>query len=319
MVEAVFNIIHAGPLVSVQDLGRPNLMRYGVPRSGPMDQKSFAIANAALGNAANSPCIELSTAGLSLECIKGAVTLAVVGGGFIVEAGDQRLGSWTVLTVKAGQKLTIKPGPWGSWSYLAFAGQLDATPWLGSAATHSQSGQGGGKLVSGGQIVVQSAKILPNCEGTIPCPVWARPRHEIHIVAGPQDRFFDEAAFDALLRQPFRLTDAYDRMGVRLRGPSLIPKAALSIPSEAILRGSIQVSGDGTATVLLADHQTTGGYPKIATIIADDVDGFCQNRPHDEVRFKSILPQAAVELTRRRANAMAVYLSGLERRRQEHK
>ena len=314
MGNAVFRVVHAGPFITVQDQGRMHLMRYGIPQSGPMDRKSFAIANAALGNDMNTPTLEISMGGLTLECVEGSVTLAIVGGGFMVQLGDEKFGSWQCVTIQQGQRLAIKPGPWGCWTYLAFAGHLQAENWFGSLATHSQSGFGGKKLVSGDEIIIQSAEIREDRVGDIPCPVWARARHEVRVVLGPQDRFFDEAALHALLHQRFQLTDAYDRMGVRLRGPRLIPKEALSIPSEAILRGSIQVAGDGTATVLLADHQTTGGYPKIATIMTDDTDGFTQLRPHDGIRFKPILSHDAVALTRRRTASVMTYLAALERR-----
>jgi allophanate hydrolase len=121
------------------------------------------------------------------------------------------------------------------------------------------------------------------------------------VVLGPQDRFFTREAIAALVGAPYRLTDAYDRMGVRLRGPQLVPEGALSIPSEPILRGSIQVAGDGVPAVLLADHQTTGGYPKIATIVSAHLDGFVQLRPHEVVRFHAVTPEEAVGLARLRA------------------
>jgi allophanate hydrolase len=134
------------------------------------------------------------------------------------------------------------------------------------------------------------------------------------VVLGPQDRFFGQAAVAAFLGAPYRLTEAYDRMGVRLSGPSLAPEAALSIPSEAILRGSVQVAGDGVPVLLLADHQTTGGYPKIATAVDGDLDGFAQLRPGDPVRFRAVLPAEAVALARGRARAQAAYLAALARK-----
>jgi allophanate hydrolase len=314
MTDAIFRVIQAGPLITVQDSGRPNLMRYGVPNSGAMDRQSLAIANAVLGNTAHSPAIEVSVAGLSLECIAGTVTLALVGGGFRIQAGDQSLGSWNRITVHKGDRITIKPGPWGSWTYLAFAGHLEAASWLGSVATHSQSGFGGGKIATGDQITIKGAEAREELVGEIPFPISARARHDLRIVLGPQDRFFSGQALHSLVTEPFRLTDSYDRMGVRLRGPALKPDGALSIPSEAILRGSIQVSGDGTATVLLSDHQTTGGYPKIATLIEGDIDSFCQLRPRDEVRFSVIAPKTAIAVARSRAQAMGDYFNRLRRR-----
>ena len=131
---------------------------------------------------------------------------------------------------------------------------------------------------------------------------------------GPQDRFFAPETVELLTSRPFQLTDSYDRMGVRLRGPRFDMASALSIPSEPILRGSVQVSGDGAATVLLADHQTTGGYPKIATLIGEDIDGFAQLRPRDFARFRLVSSQEAVGIARHRARQKAAYLEALGRR-----
>lgn len=308
MTDAVLKVVHAGPHVTVQDGGRPGFMRFGVPASGPMDRKSFAIANVVLGNAPRAPGIEVSRGGLVLDCVEGAVTLAAAGGGFIVEARDARCGSWHVLTLSAGERLTVRPGPWGSWTYLAFAAGLEGMSWLGSLATHGPSGLGGGRLARGGVLALRDARVLAGREGPIVCPVWARPRHEVHVVMGPQERFFAPEVTAAFTSRPFRLSDSYDRMGVRLRGPILAPEGALAIPSEPILRGSVQVSGDGGATVLLADHQTTGGYPKIATMLSDDTDAFSQLRPHDAVAFRPVSAAEAVSLARQRARVWNAYL-----------
>lgn len=301
-------VAFAGPHVTLQDGGRPGMMRFGVPASGPMDRKAFAIANAALGNPPGTTGVEVSLGGLTLDCIEDAVTLAVAGGGFILELGAQRLGSWVVLTLRAGERLVIRPGPWGSWTYLCFAGNVEAPLWLGSSSTHGPSGLGGGRLAGGQVLEVLNPRVLA-VAGAIPCPVWARPRATLHAVPGPQDRFFAPETLEDFFTQPFHLTDAYDRMGTRLRGPALMPEGALAIPSEPILRGSVQVSGDGVPTVLMADHQTTGGYPKIATILSDDLDGFAQLRPRDPVRFRMISPQDAVQMARRRAKVLQDYLA----------
>ena len=301
-------VAFAGPHVTFQDRGRLGRMRYGVPASGPMDRKAFAIAQSIFGNPPDASAIEVSLGGLALDCVEGHVTFAVVGGGFIVQIGARRFGSWAVHTLNQGERLVIRPGPWGSWTYLAFAGNLVAPEWLGSSATHGPSGLGGGTLAAGQEVIVQDARVEPALEGAIPCPIWARPRRVIHAVLGPQDRFFSAESLEDLASQPFYLTNAYDRMGVRLRGRSLTPAGALSIPSEPILRGSVQVAGDGLATVMLADHGTTGGYPKIATVVSDDLDGFVQLRPNDAVRFKLISPPQALALTRAGGRALRAYL-----------
>jgi biotin-dependent carboxylase-like uncharacterized protein len=314
MSNAVFTVAEVGPLVTIQDAGRRGLLRFGVTESGPMDRGSFALANIALGNAAASPAIEISMGGLTLECIEGAVTFAIAGGGFRIAVDQAAFGSWNVATIRAGSRLVIKPGHWGSWTYLAFAGHLQSKRWFDSAATHGPTGLGGGRVKVGDRIVVADAGLREERNGEIPCPVSARPRNTVRVVLGPQDRFFARASIDLLLSETLMLTDAYDRMGVRLRGPSLTPNSKLDMPSEAIVRGSIQVSGDGVPTILLADHQTTGGYPKIATIISDDLDGFVQLRPHSRVAFTSITPEAAIQSTRTRHHTYKQFLASVRDR-----
>ena len=266
MSAATFSVSFAGPHVSIQDAGRPGLMRFGVPASGPMDRQSFVLANAALGNPAGHPGIEISLGGLSLRCLSGAVTAALTGGGFIAENAGRKLGAWNVNSIKAGETLTIRPGPWGSWCYLAVAGDLQAESWLGSRATHGSSNFGGGKLTANQVLTITNPQTLPHREGPVPCPVWARPRHLLRCTLGPQDRFFDAETLTRFTSARFETTDAFDRMGLRLRGQSLRPQSAVD-PVRADFARLGAGCGGCAATVLLSDHQTTGGYPKIATVL----------------------------------------------------
>ena len=313
MTPARFTISHAGPQVTLQDAGRFGVLRYGVPASGPMDRMAFRVANLALGNAPMTPAIEVSLGGLTLMCTQGQVSFAVAGGSFQVAVDTQSLGPWSVATIKTGQTLTISRGRWGAWCYVAFAGQLQCHRWLGSASTHGPSGLGGGVLTTGQCVQIDSPEFWPDRHGPLPVPVSARPRPRIRVVLGPQDRFFTAQTIKTLLANPFTLTDACDRMGARLSGPPLPPVAALDIPSEPIVRGSIQVAGDGVATVLLADHQTTGGYPKIATILSGDLDGFVQLRSRSYVMFEAITPQTAIAATRTRDKSRSDYLAQIGR------
>lgn len=305
----VLSVLFAGPHVSIQDGGRPGLMRFGVPGSGPMDRLSFAAANIALGNPMSAPGIEISMGGLMLECLSGSVGFAVAGGGFIIDHADMRRGSWSMDTLRAGEKLTIRPGPWGSWCYLTFAGALQCPQWLGSASTHALSGFGGGRLNAGQHLHIADATRRRVHKGVIPCPIGARPRAELRVTMGPQGRFFAPEKIADFLSGPWRMTDAWDRMGVRLSGPDITPQAALDMPSEPVSRGSVQVAGDGVATVLLADHQTTGGYPKIATVLDCDLDAFVQLQPRDPVMFHAVAPQDAIGIARTAALSKAQYLN----------
>jgi len=307
-MRAVLHVRRAGPHVSVQDGGRSGFLRFGVPASGAMDRAALAMANRALGNATGAPAVEVSLGGLELVVEEGLLSVAVAGGGFVVEAGGVRGGSWQVLTLREGDTLAVRRGPWGAWCVLGFAGVLRCADWLGSASTHELSGFGGGAVTAGQRLVVEKARVVD--ARALACPVWARPRGEVAVVVGPQDRFFAADRIGLLLGATFRLTDAYDRMGVRLRGPSLAPEGALSIPSEPVLRGSVQVSGDGAATVLMADHQTTGGYPKIATVAGSELDALAQMRPHAALAFRAVTPAQAVGMARLRATALARVLEG---------
>ncbi len=307
-MSAVLSIRFAGPHVSVQDAGRAGFARFGVPQSGGMDRLALAAALGVLGQPEGA-AIEVSLGGLLLDCLEGEVSFAVAGGGFIVDHHGQKGGSWQVATLRAGQRLTVRRGPWGAWCYLAFAGALQVLNWLGSRATHSQSGLGGGRLETGGRLVVDGAWVLP--EQLIPCPTFARPLTQIRAVLGPQDRYFGTDQIEALQGAVWRLSAAYDRMGVRLDGPRLAVQAALDMPSEPVARGSVQVAGDGVATVLLADHQTTGGYPKIATVLDADLDRFSQMRPGDGFRFNLVSPNDAIAGARFAHRQRGAWLHGL--------
>jgi len=311
MSDALFAVTAAGPHVTFQDAGRAGMMRFGVPTSGPMDRASFAAVQAALGNPPDTAAIEISPGGLTLTCLEGEVTLAVAGGGFQVVLDGVRHGAWTVLTVRTGAELAIRPGFWGCWTYLAFAGALQVAPWLGSVSTHGPTGLGGGRLAAGQTLTVAETRRRAGPPARIPLPAWARPPNEVPVVLGPQDRFFAPETIATLLREPYALSEAYDRMGVRLRGPALPPNAAMDMPSEPIARGSIQVSGDAVPTVLLADHQSTGGYPKIATIVSTSLDGFVQLRSRQSVAFRAVSAQEAVGIVRSRDAVSRRYLQGL--------
>lgn len=314
MADAVLELGYVGPLVTVQDAGRPGRARFGVPASGPMDRHSFAIAQRALGLGDGAAGIEVSLGGLDLTCRSGAVRCAVTGGGFVLTHGETKLRSWSMLTLRAGDRLSIRRGEWGAWAYLAFAGSLETEQWLGSAATHAPSGFGGGMLRQGQRLTIRDAQAFAGGPAALPRPVSALPRHRLRVVPGPQMQCFAPGALAALTGGAYRVTPSVDRMGMRLEGPELALASALSIPSEPVLRGALQVAGDGMPTALMADHGTTGGYPRIGTILPGDLDAFAQSRPGDLVEFVAVTPEEAVMETRRRAEAAARYLARISAR-----
>ena len=310
MSDVEFSISFAGPLVTFQDIGRPGNMRYGVSASGPMDIVSFEAANAVLGNETKQTAIEISLGGLILQCHEGSITLAVTGGDFLIEYQGQKISSWTVLTLQKGERLSVRAGKSGSWAYLAFSGKLNVKDWLNSSSTHSTSGFGGGVLKTGKKFTLTDASNQENRIGPILKPNFYT-NDLIHAVLGPQDQYFMNTAIKIFSNSIFKVSDNYDRMGMQLTGPKLELKSALSIPSEPVVKGSIQVSGDGIPTILLADHQTTGGYPKIATIISSDINRLVQFRSNQSVKFVLINSNEALQKTRKFLDMKEKYLEKL--------
>jgi allophanate hydrolase len=282
-------------------------MRYGVSASGPMDIVSFEAANAVLGNETKQTAIEISLGGLILQCHEGSITLAITGGDFLIEYQGQKISSWTVLTIQKGERLSIRAGKSGSWAYLAFSGKLNVKDWLKSNSTHSTSGFGGGVLKTGQKFTLTDASNQANRIGPILKPSF-NTNDLIHAVLGPQDQYFMNTAIEIFSDSIFKVSDNYDRMGMQLTGPKLELKSALSIPSEPVVKGSIQVSGDGIPTILLADHQTTGGYPKIATVISSDINRLVQFRSNQSVEFKLISSNEALQKTRKLLDKKEKYL-----------
>jgi len=307
MSDVEFSISFAGPLVTFQDIGRPGNMRYGVSASGPMDIISFEAANAVLGNETKQTAIEISLGGLILQCNEGSITLAITGGDFLIEFQGQKISSWTVLTIKKGERLSVRAGKSGSWAYLAFSGKLNVKDWLNSSSTHSTSGFGGGALKTGQKFTLSDASNQENRIGPILKPNF-NTNDLIHAVLGPQDQYFMNTAIKIFSDSIFKVSDNYDRMGMQLIGPKLELKRALSIPSEPVVKGSIQVSGDGIPTILLADHQTTGGYPKIATVISSDINRLVQFRSNQSVKFILINSNKALQKARKFLDMKEKYL-----------
>ncbi len=314
-MNAVFKIDQVGPFVSVQDKGRIGYMRYGVTEAGPMDRLSHAMANFVIGNPETGPAIEISLGGLTLTCVEGEVTACVAGGCFEINLDGQELAPWSMFTISVGSKLRIRTGVWGSWAYLAFAGQLNAQSWLGSQSTHMGSGLCGASFTQGDIIKIEDPKVLENASGPFYDPECLKPSRDMHIVMGPQDRYFTDKSKTSLLLTEYELTSEYNRMGVRLKGAKLEINQALDMPSEPIARGSLQVPGHGDPICLLADHQTTGGYPKIATVISRDQDRLVQLRTGNKLRFVEVTPMRAVEMARQRKVEIDVMKAEIEANR----
>lgn len=304
-MHAVFQVEQVGPFVSLQDVGRFGYARFGVTKSGPMDRLGHQLTNFALGKHEHSSAIEVSQGGLKLKCIEGKLTAALGGGCFSITLDGRELAPWSIFTLQEGSVLKIRSGDWGSWCYLSFLGDIVAKDWLGSQSVHQSSNLCGLPYKQGDKIIVENVKSSSDISGEFFDPESLKPSREIRIVQGPQDQYFDDISISKLYLTDFKLTSDYDRIGVRLNGEKLKINQALDMPSEPVARGSIQVPGHGDPICLLADHQTTGGYPKIATIISADQDNMAQKRVADTVTFVKTEVSDAIAIARQRQSAIA--------------
>jgi allophanate hydrolase len=276
-----------------------------------MDRTAFEIGHAALGTHSGSASIEIGPGGLSLECLEGQVAVAVTGGDFLVSVDGLQRPSWCVVHLRSGSALAVQPGRWGNWCYIAFAGKLEWPKWLGSQSTFPALPVTGKLLETHDLLTVNNPAPLSPSERGLPIPIFSRTRHTIDVVIDPQERFFEKTALDQLFSETYFLSTDYNRMAVRLDGPTLPLSTKLDMISEGVAKGSIQVPGTGLPFVLLADHQPTGGYPKIATTISAHLDAFAQLRPRQPVRFRAVTVEDAVARARTRQMALRKYTEQL--------
>jgi len=302
--EAIVRILSAGPGTTLQDTGRHGYLRYGVTAAGPMDSLAHATANLAVGNPAGSTAIEVSPGGIEVTAELGPLSVAVAGGEFEVSLDGRPLPPATVLNLDEGAVLKIRAGCSGSWCYLAVAGRFAVPKVLGSHATHTRTGFGGvnGRAIVAGDClrIEQSGSSKPS-PGAIVVPWIERPVDTIRVVLGPQHDSFADEEIAAFLAGPWSVSEKRDRMAYFLDGPRLTHARGYNIVSDGIAMGAIQVPGDGRPIVLMADRQSTGGYPKIATVIGPDLGRLAQARPGMAFRFEAVSIGQAVAARREEA------------------
>ena len=278
-------ITRAGPLATLQDAGRFGMLAQGISASGPMDREAFAAAGALLPQAGKT-AIEFTTAGIAFRA-QGPLRVGCAGGQFSLAVnGNAR--EWPAqLRLDESDEVEITPGPAGNYGYLRFDREIDVPPLLGSCSTNLTVGLGGVK----GRALRAGDRIEFGSLGTAVAPAAAAPADgPIRVLWGLHADLFDARARAEFAMSAFTISTGLDRMGVRLSDPRQIFRAQrrLTLVSDAIVPGDIQILGDGTPIVLMRDHQPTGGYPRIATVVSADLDRFAQMRPGTEVHFRPV-------------------------------
>jgi biotin-dependent carboxylase-like uncharacterized protein len=291
-------VLKPGMLTTIQDRGRWGLQSRGVPVAGPMDPCAHRVANALVGNDPDAATLEITLLGPDLV-FEDERLAAIAGAEFDVTV-DDRSAPWNgAFVVSAGARLQFHARRQGVRAYLAVAGGMAVRPTLGSRATHVVSAMGGldGRaLKAGDRLPLGDRSTAGGAAPALEAPLIALPRGEarIRVLPGPQLDYFSGDALETLQSAPYVIAPNSDRMGFRLTGPRLAHSRGADIISDATPLGVLQVPASGQPILLMADRQTAGGYPKLATVITADMSVAGQLGPGDALTFTVCTPREAM-------------------------
>jgi len=300
-------IIKPGLLTTIQDRGRFHYQKWGVPVAGVMDEYAFRVANILVGNHEDEGCLEITLLGPVIEFLAPGL-VALTGADLGARLNERSCEPWESFRVSKGDILQFTGVRSGCRAYLAAAGGFKIPDVMGSKSTYLRGNIGGldGRaLREGDELEIKSQ--VKNYE-LMARAVPAEYRYKqinpqvVRVVLGPQDDAFTQEGIRTFLQSEYTVTHESDRMGCRLDGPRIQHKNEPDIISDGIAMGSVQVPGNGTPIVMMADRQTTGGYAKIATVITADLWKLAQAKPGDCIRFTRVTLAQAHEAYREYEN-----------------
>ena len=287
-------VIAAGFAPTLQDFGRPAFQNRGVPVSGALDTVSLRIGNALVGNDSGMAAIEFRMIGPVLEVMADSIRVALVGtrAGIVVEAGERiELPAYQSIRLKRGHRFSVNPVTDSGAAYLCVAGGFDLPAVFGSLSTYGRARIGGFEgraLKDGDALPLCLNEAAEHGELRLESLDYLDMAGPVRVVFGPQRDYFTDESATAFLAGEYKVSREADRMGMRLEGPFLEHARGYNIISDGIVTGAIQVPGNGLPIILLADHQTTGGYPKIGTVISADIPRLGRLKPGDTLSFTEI-------------------------------
>lgn len=274
-----------GPLVTIQDLGRPGWWSAGVGVSGAADRSSLRLANRLVGNPESAACLEVVLGGVTLRALR-PVTLAVTGAPAPATVDGTPVGHAGVVELAAGRVLRLGFAAVGVRSYVAVRGGIDVPAVLGSRSYDTMSGLGPKPVTAPATLAIGPPPVALPIVDVAPIASIAGGPIEARVVLGPRDDWFDCPS--NLFAGRWRVSSDADRIGVRMdrdHGPALVRTIRRELATEGTPLGAIQVPPDGRPVIFLADHPITGGYPVIGVIVDADVDRIAQGRPGTVIRF----------------------------------
>lgn len=307
-------VVTGGLQTTVQDLGRPASQRQGIPAGGAMDRIALRVGNILVGNAEGAAALETTLIGPTFS-FDHPTLVAITGADLGATVDHVPLTTWHPTLVRAGATLRFGPPTRGCRAYVAVAGGFDAPIVFGSRSTYLRAEFGGldGRALRAGDVLplgipsVLSQRIAESLQaaGAVSTARWGigpsvRPRYApdalVRLIPGAHTNALSESSRDRLFSTQFRVSASSDRMGYRLDGPELSLTNPIEMLSEAVAFGTVQLPPGGAPIVLMADRQTTGGYPRIGEVASVDLPLVAQLRPGDHVRFRQISLQDAQRL-----------------------
>ena len=292
MTSTFFEVIRPGINSTFQDLGRKHLYHVGLPFSGAMDQRNFLISNSLVGNKRDEAVLEFAYQGPSLKVKNENILFAITGNvNFKIKKKTSEIidgECYKTYLLNKDDELDIISTNQSVYGYLAVSSGFKVEKFMGSYSTTARAGVGGNngnKILVNQKIYINNAKDILNNKKIN----FLNSKIEfIRILKGTNFDYFTEKSIKNFFSEDFTVTKLTDRMGMRLKGPILDNNKETNIRSEGLIKGVIQVPADGNPIIMLSDHGTIGGYPKIGVVISADYDKLVQLPPNAKIKFKLV-------------------------------
>lgn len=310
--QPLFYVHKSGIYTSLQDLGRHGYQQFGVPVSGAMDRYALQLANILVGNKRNMACLEVTLVGPTLEALR-ELNIAITGADLQPKINSTAVPLYTTLTMKKGDTLSFGGYRNGVRSYIAIAGKYDSPSFFGSQSVDMQTGLG--HILEKEETIYGSVRKLKNRISLSPelQPVYQQ-SIQVGVIEGPHLHCFSNETREAFFNQTHTIGANSNRMGYRLESsPIKIMKHADNW-TDAVPFGGIQVPPNGQPIILMADRQTTGGYPRIGTVMITDLAKIAQLMPKGKVRFYPISIEEAQQrliTIEKQLHQLAIFRKGL--------
>lgn len=308
-----FEVLRAGINTTIQDDGRKNLYHIGVTSSGAIDKKNYKLSNIILKNEINNPAIEFAFQGPHLKmkngrcfiCITGNVDFQLIRNNGLVEKGY----GYKIYNLEEEDEIDIRSTKSSVYGYLNVKNGFNFEKVWGSYSINTKAniGPNEGKKFSTNQKIYLN-RTLDKDPKIIQLRYLNNKINKVRIIKGTNFDYFSDKAKKIFFSNPFIISNEIDRMGIRLTGPNLENVVSSNIKSEGLVKGTIQVTSDGNPIIMLADHGSIGGYPKIGTVISADLDGLAQLTPKSEVYFEEVSLEEAEELYKKQIKELNKYI-----------